>query len=1466
MGLLDSFRSKENKLTTTVSTLLQECDMLYSQNNLAGELQKLAELYELLKNNYQNQNISNRLEISKFLDLLGIRFMNHVQRYDYAYASFEMALNINPNDENLWIHLAMTMLDLNQNLDNVLQAVEKAISIKESSETWGLKGDVLAKMGRIDEAIQAYISAQNLDDKSTIYIDKASQLAPDNLDLLVLKMRMLLNAGNIDEASQILASLINREPNRAELWIIKVELDMHKNDIDGALNSVDKAISIYPDNSDYYVLKGNIIMEEKKWDLALNCYNIALTKDPNHINALTGKANTLAMLNKVPDLLEVRRRISAVDPDNNENWKQRMFLAKSLNLYDEANICAEAVLKRDPNDLEARDIITDIKFGTKPDTESKMDEVQMQPSFDLSADEEKLRILKESGDIDGSINCAKDMLSKDPNNKVAILEIARFYSMNNAMDEGLTYFDKYVKLYPDDVNVSMERATLLYSLKRYDEAIAATDAILNKHESGEVWLLKGQILQEYASTKNNVDKADIYKEVENAFNSGLRLYGHAVPRLLEAKGKFYLTTGRYSESLSVFELLTSTSPLNIDGIIGMANSFIGLKNYPKALDMIDKALQYETQNIELWKTRGNCYEEMSQFENALSSYKQALVIKPDNTELMGLILKLLIKLNRNDEALSWVNNLLAYRKDYYLYAVKGDILVSLSRINEAIDVYKIGVSVSNDIDLMVNLAKAEYIAGNIADTDNLCKEILEMDENNINALSLHAHILYGENKFEEALKIVNNVLEVDKKNLDILKLKLFILKELRMNGEYLKLIDLIISIDSSDSSLLLEKAKAIIKTDKKEEAEDLLKKVISANPQNRIALVTLAELYLSEKKYNEALNLGEILVAADNNSYDGWNIKTNALVEMDRLNDAMTLLNNALVSSPHNNGLLVIGGNVLFKKGRRDEAEIYYRRALEVDPENINALKGIGKLKLQLNNIKGAKEFVLKALKKGETDPELWLMLATINEQMGLLDDAIDDLKKVINLENGEEGYERLGELYKSTSKFDSAEKYFEMALKYYPEKYEIEVNRGECLEHLKRYDEALACYDRVITHNPNDKYTWNTKGLLHLQLKRYEEAIKCFDTAIKIDPRFQSAIESKRVCEEKVTESSIESYSKKVLELEFKSGRPLTKQEIFLHCGVPFPLLDKVVSYITILDKMDVLSLTQEDVNKLDDLSLELFKFYVRKSGFIEPRNIALSEVVGYLPRLNTFETKQLLSYIKGVMELEESRIPIIDGIDDLLRKALSVPNSSHNLIAMAVNYGIGILKARALEKGLKMFENYDSGNESKAPLTNNMQPTIAPTPPTDTGINDEKELPVLIENETTSEIKDNSSSFISKIPVNNKKIKMEDKNANEERSGPVYRCAICGGKAYTMHDCGTPLCDRCISIHSGTCPKCGLPILRNTTSFDQGTGIKEVELPSADTSTKRKKRKKEPMILKATPGIVNNINNTEEHEKNER
>lgn len=118
-----------------------------------------------------------------------------------------------------------------KNYQKAIEYYDKAIELKPNyAEAWGLKGGMLDKLGRPDEALKA--------------LDKAIEIKSDDANIWGLKGGMLANLGRYEEALKVYDKAIELKPDYAISWYSRACVYSLKGDKENALKNLPKAIEL----------------------------------------------------------------------------------------------------------------------------------------------------------------------------------------------------------------------------------------------------------------------------------------------------------------------------------------------------------------------------------------------------------------------------------------------------------------------------------------------------------------------------------------------------------------------------------------------------------------------------------------------------------------------------------------------------------------------------------------------------------------------------------------------------------------------------------------------------------------------------------------------------------------------------------------------------------------------------------------------------------------------------------------------------------------------------------------------------------------------------------------------------------------------------------------------------------------------------------------------------------------------
>jgi len=235
------------------------------------------------------------------------------------------------------------------------------------------------------------------------------------------------------------------------------------------------------------------------------------------------------------------------------------------------------------------------------------------------------------------------------------------------------------------------------------------------------------------------------------------------------------------------------------------------------------------------------------------------------------------------------------------------------------------------------------------------------------------------------------------------------------------------------------------------------------------------DLIYNQGNYTGAIGYFDKILSIDPNNVNATFFKGAALGSLGKPNEAIPLINKAIILSdkllatdPHNINLLVIKGRAFNRLQNYTEAIKYFDRALAIDPNNTYALANKGLALNKLGNYTEAIKYYDKAL---AIDPNFVYALSSE------------------------------GDALSNQGNYTEAIKYYNKALDKSPNYVPVLVNEGNIYVKERNYDQAKKYLDRVLTIDPNNTYALNVLGTILYYQGNQNDAIRYFDKALAIDP-----------------------------------------------------------------------------------------------------------------------------------------------------------------------------------------------------------------------------------------------------------------------------------------------------------------------------------------------------------------------------
>ena len=408
---------------------------------------------------------------------------------------------------------------------------------------------------------------------------------------------------------------------------------------------------------------------------------------------------------------------------------------------------------------------------------------------------------------------------------------------------------------------------------------------------------------------------------------------------------------------------------------------------------------------------GLCHEILEDNESALRYYKLALKKNPDFVNAIFHMGCIYDKMNKSEEALTWLEIAYEKEKENVDYLQKyGDCLVKTSEENnilKGIIILERGIKFfTGNIDIISSLAKGYEKQGRLKEAIALLEKGKNNDEFFSNKPKIFQLAYYYEKNKEltKALEYFKKVLYLDKKNIDALLHIGYIYRSIKENVKAFKCFKQVLNLEKDNFSANYGLARLYQSLDNHDlEAINCYKKCILLNPESVKANLQLGLMYLKTKNFEESLECLKKLISLEPNNILG----------------------------------LVALGNVYLELKNYTEAKNYLESALNLDKNNIAANVALGDVYFGMKEIYEAMQKYFFVNRINDNIPQVHLNLGHCFFMSDKLDSAITQYIKAIKLVKNtrHDYYYFLGNALTSNCRFKDGVMAYQAAIKLKPSK-----------------------------------------------------------------------------------------------------------------------------------------------------------------------------------------------------------------------------------------------------------------------------------------------------------------------------------------------------------------------------------------------------------------------------------------------
>lgn len=202
--------------------------------------------------------------------------------------------------------------------------------------------------------------------------------------------------------------------------------------------------------------------------------------------------------------------------------------------------------------------------------------------------------------------------------------------------------------------------------------------------------------------------------------------------------------------------------------------------------------------------------------------------------------------------------------------------------------------------------------------------------------------------------------------------------------------------------------------------------------------------------------------------------------------------------------------NACLKVDLVEEAETYYRRALELKADYVEAWKNLGLLLLSRQYYTDARAALHQADQLNPANPSILTALGNVCRESGAYRVAAEYYRKALAADpNYVNANYNLGLCHKSMEAPDQAIACFNTARRIAPGIPQIDISQGNVLFELGQHEQAERFYQAALEKNPNLVLTHETLSEYYWQLGRHDQIESSYRRALAENPDHTALLES---------------------------------------------------------------------------------------------------------------------------------------------------------------------------------------------------------------------------------------------------------------------------------------------------------------------------------------------------------------------
>ena len=549
-------------------------------------------------------------------------------------------------------------------------------------------------------------------------------------------------------------------------------------------------------------------------------------------------------------------------------------------------------------------------------------------------------------------------------------------------------------------------------------------------------------------------------------------------------GRLLLLAGRFEEARTFAEKALAKNSASIDALVLKANATVGLKDIDTAIKDVNDAISIDPKDarsyaaigaMQLTKGRqaeaeasfkqavqtqpasviaqlalGHYYWAVGRLPEAEAPLKRAVELAPENPVAQRALITFYIATGRPNDAEAPLKAMADTLKTVDARLALADLHIHSARLDEATKVLTtVAAEPAGFAPATTRLAAIDYAQGRDAQAKTEIDAVLAKRPTYAEALVLKARFLMADGHIDDALARAKAATEADP----------------RLAEAHYVLGTLYVKLNDIDAAI------------------GAFAEVLKLNPMISGAQLQLVQLYLQKGDSQTAVNVAEHAVEATPGDRMGRVILARALAGHGDIARAESVMKTLLAEAPDTAAFHSAMGELQILKKDRAAARREFARALALDANSIDALRGQVGIDIVDHNVAHARALLDARLQASPANPALLLLAAQTYAAAGDEPRQEAALRKLIDADPANaQAFGALASLFLRQGKLADARAEYQAISARQPTSITAPTMVGMILEAEHKTDEAQKTYEQVIAAHPQAGLAANNLAWLYAE------------------------------------------------------------------------------------------------------------------------------------------------------------------------------------------------------------------------------------------------------------------------------------------------------------------------------------------------------------------------------------------------